>query len=75
MPTSAILRKTEESADRDRPDDPDAGLADDKKAEARELIGKIAKSVRGPSVESSSDEQAAAEQISKGEELDHAARP
>jgi hypothetical protein len=61
--------------DRDRPDDPDAGLVDDKMAEARERIGRIEKSARGPSVESSSDEQETAAPISERKGINQAAKP
>ena len=61
--------------DRNRPDDPDAGIVDDKKAEARERIGRIQKSVGGPSVEGQPEAQDTEDRISEREELDQAARP
>ena len=60
---------------RDRADDPDVGIVDDKTIEAKERIDRIEREARGPSVEGSTDEQQAAQQISEREELDQAARP
>jgi hypothetical protein len=58
-----------------RPDDPDAGIVDDKVAEARERIGRIEKEGRGPSVETTKDSRDTEDRISEREELDQAARP
>ena len=61
--------------DRNRPDDPGAGIVDDKKAEAQERIGRIQKSVCGPSVEGQKEAPDTEDRISEREELDQAARP
>jgi hypothetical protein len=60
--------------DRNRPDDPNAGIVDDKKAEAQERIGRIQKST-GDSVEGQKEAQDTEDRISEREELDQAARP
>jgi hypothetical protein len=61
--------------DRRQPDDPDAGIVDDKVADARERVGRIEKEGRGPSVETTKDAQDTEDRISEREELDQAARP
>jgi hypothetical protein len=61
--------------DRNRPDDPDAGIIDEKKAEAQERISRIQESGRGPSVEGEREAQDTEDRISEREELDQAARP
>lgn len=60
--------------DRNRPDDPDTGIIDDKKAEAQERIGRIQKS-GAPSVEAQPEAEDAEDRISEREEIDQAARP
>jgi hypothetical protein len=60
---------------RNRPDDPDAGIIDDKKAEAQERISRIQESGRDPSVEGEKEAQDTEDRISEREELDQAARP
>jgi hypothetical protein len=61
--------------DRNRPDDPDAGIIDDKKAEAQERISRIQESGRAPSVEGEKDARDTEDRISEREEFDQAARP
>jgi hypothetical protein len=55
--------------------DPDAGMVDDKVAEARERIGRLEKDAQGPSVETTKDAQDIEDRISEREELDQAGRP
>jgi hypothetical protein len=61
--------------DRDRQDNPDAGIVDDKVAEARERIIRIEKSVRGPSVEGWKEAQETEERLPEREEVDQIEKP
>jgi hypothetical protein len=60
--------------DRDRQDNPDAGIVDDKVAEARERIGRIEKTVGGPSVEGQKEAQGTEERLPEREEFDQASK-